>query len=304
MDDWKFIKQVGLEIEGGWKDSRQDLVYDGSLRYDEFKNIDYDDYSVKRKIGELVTKPFSSLKEVLDFIDNNWPDESTERCGFHVHTSFHNIAIYSQLMEQVFFHFFLKTMEDWAKDRPCSNKFFWNRLNNGNKYCRKEFIPDKQINQRSKGEHRYTHLNYCYSFHKTVECRLFPVFESVETAKSATVAYLNCIESFLKQNPPQQDAIVDTMEFSENPSNELSEKIELIEDFKIQEINDKLILKPFNLFENSSGEKTTKYFSKVREKKQKSIIHGYKRINPYTNSSIPNFIISDDDFLTLTDIAT
>ena len=195
---FKFIDKIGLEIEGGWDKSRGDLIADGSVHVQDF-------VTSPKCTGELVSQPFSDIGDAISFVMNNWPTESTKRCGFHIHVSFKNIAYYSALMERKFFDYFIQKMtefgEKWDGTNRILNPLFWERLEDKNQFCRKIFAPDKQVKLKAKGtSDRYTQINYCYSFHKTVECRLFPTFIDPNLAVAALKALVNCYESYLSQN--------------------------------------------------------------------------------------------------------
>ena len=225
MKSSKYLDHIGVEIEGGFKEKPKVLLEnDGSLRRDEFYNSNY--------VGEIISPPLEEKEDLFKFMEENWPTEVTARCGFHFHFSLKSILFYTQLMSEKFYkNYFMRDMRKWGKDYPCNNKSFWSRLDDGNHFCRAMFIPDKQIPLTQKVETRYTHLNYCYAMHKTIECRLFPMFVEFETGQSAIETLINCIENYLTKNPPE----------------ELVEKIEL-EDENIIELPKKFKIEPFNLY--------------------------------------------------------
>lgn len=225
MKNSKFIQCLGGELEGGWKIKPKDLGTDNSIRTDEFYNSDY--------IGEVRSPAFEEKEDLFKFMEENWPTEVTQRCGYHIHFSLKNLLFYSQLMsEQFYLNYFLKEIKRWGEEYPCTNKNFWNRLEDGNIFCRKKFTPDVQVQLTIKNDVRYTHLNFCYGLHKTIECRLFPMFLEYQTGRSAVEVLLNCIEKYL----------------NENPSREVIEIVDLLDE---NEIEENQILKPrlFNLFE-------------------------------------------------------
>ena len=110
-------------------------------------------------------------------------------------------------MEKEFFDVFSRKIKAWAENFPVPDNNFWSRVNGDNKYCRNTFMPDVQVSEISKGEmgneKRYTHLNYCFAMHKTVECRLFPMFKDFKTGKSATETLLKIANDYLKENSPK-----------------------------------------------------------------------------------------------------
>ena len=197
---FNFIDKVGLEIEGCWSEPRCDLVVDGSMREFEFKRPFTIDGNRTPLFGELVSIPFASLEEVIHFLDKNWVAETGQRCGYHIHISLRKYAYYCALMSQSFLQFFLSSMEEWGQKNNCKDDRFWERLSDRNKFCRLRWIPDTQVNITKKtvsDERRYCVLNFCWGLHKTLENRLFPTFFDVEMAKSATIAFLNCVEDYL-----------------------------------------------------------------------------------------------------------
>lgn len=280
---FKFIDKIGLEIEGGWVNGRSDLTQDGSLRYDEFTAVSYrDDYDARTKIGELISpRPHATLEEAVNFLNKNWPDDMTARCGFHIHFSLKNIRYYGQLMNKDFFDFFMGKMREWATDYCCSNPQFWDRIENNNRYSRTSFSPEKQIKATAKGDHRYTHLNYCFAMHKTIECRLFPTFESAETAISALTALVNCVEGWLESNPCAIDDTSEALDFTNEQGNEpIEESLEM----SLDENELPLSLKPFNFFlDNPAEKKPTKFFETESSPIVKPKRPYVRRKNPYQN---------------------
>ncbi len=245
----KYIHKIGLELEGGWDKRRDDLTEDGSVHKQDFSN------SVCT--GELVSKPFDSLEECLEFLKENWPSETTNRCGFHIHLSYHSINSYNQLMSNDFYAQFLKDMEKWGKNYPCTNEQFWDRLNNKNTFCKKQFIPEKQIVMKQKKNSdptRYTHLNFCYGIHKTLECRLFPTFISSKTACSALEAFVDCVENYLEAAKPIQEIVEEEVTFDETEVENKKESAAGL--FK---------LKPFNLYSKLDSKKDSFYEKMMKE---------------------------------------
>lgn len=240
MEGYKHINKIGSELESGWYKPRNDLIADGSLRNGEFTNKCV-------CIGELVTPAFEDKTQLYKFLQDNYPDESTARCSMHVHVSVNSLGNYTSCMSPKFYNdYFLPAMNKWGKDYPCKSKLFWNRLEDGNQYCRKLFFPDKQVKLKQKGTtDRYTHLNFAYSMHKTIECRLFPMFEKAETAISAIEALLDCFEGYLEKFPePEEINVSGTVLDESNLDEELKDQ-----EFKIDEPNSPIKIAKFNYFE-------------------------------------------------------
>lgn len=222
MSEFKYIDKVGLELEGLWfKRQEKELVRDASLEWGQFTkgqqlsregklNTDYINYHM----GEKTSKPLDDWDRVAKYLTENWPDETSKKSAFHIHVSLKDINLYSALMPREFYDFFLIEMEKWGKNYPCTNQMFWDRLEDKNKYARRQFRPERQITQKTKehnDENRYTHLNYCYGVFQTVECRLFPTFMDYRTAISATKALIDCIDAYLDKNPTGNIAKAETI---------------------------------------------------------------------------------------------
>lgn len=221
------IHRVGFEVEGAWVTMRNDLHDDAS-----FSRHDFPHYL---SVGEYVSEPFDNPQDLFANIYDNWPEGKCAKCGYHIHVSLKDVFLYSALMNEKFYEYFLLCMEKWANTYPCKSKEFWSRLHGEVKYCKKQFIPDYQVTFKEKGvnrESRRTQLHYCYGQTQTLENRLFPVFQDAETAISATKAFLNCVEIYLSENPTQEKNV------SECVSTETPDKQ-----------TDRLKISNFNLFD-------------------------------------------------------
>lgn len=192
MEAFKNISRAGFEVEGGWNyRPRLPMKGDGSVS------------GVSGDRGEIASPPYDDYEILCKDLEENYPSDCNKSCGFHIHVSFQSIHDYGLLMEKGFFDFFQEKMKAWGKNYPCKNKEFWDRLNGGNTYCAKTFNPEEQISGRS-GE-RYTQLNFCaYLRHKTVECRLLPMFKQKDTAKSALKQVLSIFDDWITQQKKQE----------------------------------------------------------------------------------------------------
>lgn len=239
---WKFIKAVGLELEGGFKSKRTDLHQDDSLKHDQFSN--------SASIGELISEPIDTEEGYINWIKNAYTDfsENPPCAAFHIHVSFKHINYYSQCMSEDFCEKFLVAMKKWGEDYPIRNKYFWERLRGKNKYCVNEFRAYNQVKCTTKDEMRKdnlrrTVLNYCFGLHKTIENRLFPTFKTSHAAISATKGYLDFIESYLENNPISKDEIlmeiVDEDEFHEPNFLKKTEDIITLKRFNLYSLNRK-----------------------------------------------------------------
>jgi hypothetical protein len=182
----KFINKMGVEIEGAWYNGQPyGLKSDSSVR----ARADYH--------GESVSDPIGSFRELTKFITDNYPEEKDESCGLHVHFSFNSLGYYSMLMDKGFMPYFSKFMKEWGETNAIRDTHFWERLNDRNRFCRREVNPDQQVIHRDRGYSRYTQWNYAWGVHKTAECRVLPVFASVKNAVKAVSAVRRCVGLWL-----------------------------------------------------------------------------------------------------------
>ena len=233
---FNFIDKIGVEIEGGWDKTRDDLIPDAGIRMDDFKK--------SAICGELVSKPIDNYDEVEAFLRANWPTETQSMCGLHFHFSFKDISHYTALMHKSFHKFFLDSMQKFGESYPIQNNHFWNRLEDKNKFCKNRFAPNEQIFLKKKISNdpgRYTQLHYAYGLHKTIESRLLPTFVTVECAIAGLQAHIACFEGFLDANPPKP--------FDFNQEIMLDEVIDEkeLEHIKVKKFAPPKV-KPFNIF--------------------------------------------------------
>lgn len=215
------VDKLGVEIEGYWENiprpSNNDLIHDihedGSVEFDDHDGSndctddceidsygDCIDHSPNNDgyIGECVSKPLS-IDDAITFVDKCYPDETNSSCGLHVHLSVKSKIAYMKLTSPKFYDYFIKRITDWGHKKGIrQGSQFWKRLQGENTYCLNQFNPEAQY-RTSEHYHgsRYTHLNYCYGLHGTVECRLFPAFQDKELAKSAVKEYYNIVQDYL-----------------------------------------------------------------------------------------------------------
>lgn len=252
----KFIDKIGLELEGAWFSKQANLHDDRSvtgytnkfLKWGKkYNNGDFPDYdgNYLNYIGEMVSPPLTYAQSIA-YLEKNWPDDTMERCGFHIHVSFKNISLYSKLMEPDFFAYFLKAIEKWAVKTDCQNQWFWNRLRGENQFCKKIFTPEVQVKFKTKPDcsaTRYSILNYCYGIHKTIECRLLPTFPNKDVAISAFQAVIEIFETYLTEHPPLSAASLSGgVEVDMSPT--VSEEICVIDNTPVPETIEKSIAKP------------------------------------------------------------
>lgn len=186
----KYIDKIGVEMEGAWDEKPEKL---------------YEDVSVTCRgnyHGETCSPP-SVYHDLEKYIKNNCPDYVDPSCGLHVHISFKSVNDYLRLTDKAFHDFFKQEMKKFGESMgyKATHRFF-NRLSGKNKFCNDEFRPDDQIYLKTKADARRTHLNYCYSLHGTIECRLFPSYNNPTEVMEAVKAFISCVEKYLENNPP------------------------------------------------------------------------------------------------------
>ena len=227
MEGYKFVNKCGIEIEGCWKEIRTDLVPDASLHDGTHFETPFALHPVSGQkvalFGELVSPPLSKIEDIYKLIDENWPDYLHSQCGFHIHISLNSVGLYCHCMSRKFYDNFLSAACSWGEKFCPKDRLFWDRLNDKNRYCRKRFIPDAQVVCKSKDDARdrqvrATHFNYCFGQHKTIECRLFPMWQNKDIAKEAVVFLINFFENYLSEitNPDAPLIVPDEM-FLEEP---------------------------------------------------------------------------------------
>lgn len=191
--------QMGVELEGSWVRPRATVANEirgAKAVSDPSVKIGHGDP------GEIITRPHANLEELLADVNHLYPDNVHVSCGMHVHASFTPMNG-SVIASTDFYTYFKQKWELWGKKMKLDRHHeFWARLHGTNKNARDEFNPEVQLKgdgRGGKGGHaRYTMLNfYAWEIHKTVECRLLPMFADKEISKEA-IRYLAWIyDSYL-----------------------------------------------------------------------------------------------------------
>ena len=183
------INCLGVELEGGWDGAPAGYEQDGSVE------------CCGEHTGEVHSAPLH-LEPLLYWIPRHYPEYSDDTCGFHVHFSLKDVNDYLTLTDRSFYNFFRSRLNTWGKTYPITNPAFWHRLDGKNTYCKKDFLPEKQIYREDKSGTRYTQLNYCYGLHGTIECRVFPMFQRSSVAQAAVCQLVDIVETYLLMHPP------------------------------------------------------------------------------------------------------
>jgi hypothetical protein len=192
--DFVAIDRVGVELEGGWVSRPGNAAYHN----DPSVHIAYGTNGATI-IGEMVSAPMSRWEEISDWILATHPIAHNRSCGMHVHVSFKERRSYARLMDIKFYEYFIERMKAWGERAGLKpDHLFWERLDGLNQFAEKKFRPDVQAAQKFKaGQVRYTHLNYCFSLRKTIECRLAPVFKQARIAVTFAQELCNIYEAYL-----------------------------------------------------------------------------------------------------------
>jgi hypothetical protein len=191
--------RLGIEIEGRWlnlREARQNAAGRGMTGCSD-GSVTGSTHSFAAPY-EFQTVP-GTLAKSLEQLLALYPDEADASCGMHVHVSFDAATDVTLLCTPAFFDFFRARwtawgdrMNIWGKENNRGE--FWRRLNGGNDYCRVNTITPTNIQRMD----RYHQLNFsAYSEHKTVECRLLPMFRTQSLAVAAVVELVEIIEDFL-----------------------------------------------------------------------------------------------------------
>ncbi len=219
----KFISKIGVELEGGWlvpPDTDYEIHEDISVK-NGFEGFPFFKKGKEncQHWGEIASKPLR-ISGVMSFLDANFPDDTNESCGFHIHISVKRTIDYARLMKRDFFNAFLEATRAWGKDEgiPLTDPF-WARLEGKNRFAKKIFRPEAQIAVTGKtgaeaGEFgtdtRRTLLNYCWSMHRTLECRLFPGWKDKALCKKAVDFFVTFVEGYLEEKSKRKMKLLKT----------------------------------------------------------------------------------------------
>jgi hypothetical protein len=210
---------VGVEIEGRFLnvDDLAEEVDNAGLTHCEDGSI-HDSPDSDCSAMEIQTIP-GSLVEQLRQLSRFYPDEADGSCGMHVHVSFNDPCCITQLSTPEFVEYFHRRWRAWGE----SNKLlpfgqFFSRLTGGNDYC---IANTERDCENPFNTDRYRQLNFAaWREHKTLECRLLPMFRDAKLAYSALVELLSIYEDWLGRDCP---AIVSPHEIKMSDVGELAE---------------------------------------------------------------------------------
>lgn len=188
----RYIDKIGFEVEGGWHQSPNFRIHhDGSVNVAAYT------------VGEYASKALDTVAEVAKDIVRCYPDEKNSSCGFHVHVSLKSLSDYSRLMSSGFHNMFYEKLKEFSKTLNDNDKELLRpRMGGSNRYCMNmqnsaAEIMQRQSEQVDKESVRYYALNFCYSLHGTLECRVFPMFSKPMVAIAAMKMFIGCINDYL-----------------------------------------------------------------------------------------------------------
>ncbi len=209
--EFKFYDKVGIEIEGRWHDISEarraagdwsaDTTGDGSISRS---------FATAASSMEIRTNPGTishALKQLLAL----YPDETDSSCGMHVHISFADPLFCTQLMTNEFFEYFRGRFAAWGEAQgflPSSN--FFKRLRGENSFCQINTVAADPFNVD-----RYRQLNFsAWHSHKTLECRLLPMFRDSRHGVSAVLELMDIIHTWVAGAAEQHGASLPAHECS------------------------------------------------------------------------------------------
>lgn len=173
--------KIGVEIEGCWVDADAMRAKARALGCSVVSDGSVSTYAHNTP-QEIRSVPESSFLAVASQVHALYPDEANRSCGMHVHVSFNPTDV-AFIANGQFFQFFRDRWKSWGERMgiPPESEF-WQRLAGDNNYCRlntREFTTQESL---TNGD-RYMQLNFCsLTRHRTVECRLLPMFRTEKLA--------------------------------------------------------------------------------------------------------------------------
>jgi len=186
--------RIGIEIEGRWRDLNDqiDMACVDGLSHCSDGSVHN---SSTARGHEFQTKP-GTLAEVLRMLVKHYPDETDYSCGMHVHVSFKDPTLVTLLATPEFYAYFKRRWETWGREQNLApNGEFFARLSGQNDYCH----PNNHTNDENiTSIDRYHQLNFsAWNEHRTVECRLLPMFRRVSLGVKAVQNLISIFEDWL-----------------------------------------------------------------------------------------------------------
>lgn len=209
--------KIGIEIEGRWLD-----LVAVQNRAEAFEASYTTDGSIRRSGSaarpyEIQSHP-GSLAHQLNQLHAMYPDEADKSCGMHIHVSFnpHDVAY---LNTKAFYAYFKAEWTTWGREAgiPADSEF-WVRLEGENEYCAPNHDEYRDYDAMRNAP-RYQQLNFsAWAEHKTVECRLLPMFRHESLARSAVCKLIDIYESWLMRMVPEILTVAAAIETAKAPA--------------------------------------------------------------------------------------
>jgi len=219
------VARVGVELEGGWTKLPEGahLEHDGSVyRGMRATGIQY---------GEIQLGPMLPA-QLPAAMRKYYPDHVNASCGLHLHMGFETVLHYSILMVPEYQDTIIEYVRRWAEKEGIDKKHgLWHRLSGKSEFCQHKFWPDEQARARrdhdqNRHGHRYTVINYCYTAHGTIECRLLQMFKDVEQSIRALRLVIDVTNAcLLKLMPNIKETHKGKVEFSDTKYEEYVEEV-------------------------------------------------------------------------------
>ena len=209
----RYIDKIGVELEGGWEEKPEGLRPDASVY---ISNSNY--------VGEISSIPFGNIKELRKWLFKNYPKKVNNTCGLHIHISLKNVLLYSKVMTKEFHKYVKNSIIDFinvtkldAEDKDNLIK----RIKGCNRFCGDSFRADEQVIQEYKETCRYTHINYCFSLHGTIEFRILCMFKSKHNALKFIKVIIKCVNEYLKKVVKEKEELVVQNVFEEDKNEKI-----------------------------------------------------------------------------------
>lgn len=194
--------KIGIEVEGFWRVDDFRTVKDAAAQWHMGScgdgSLNGDDIEADVTSHEFQTRP-GSLGEAISQLLAVYPHFTNASAGMHVHVSFQPGDV-TALTCNEFFEFFAARWEAWGRTNGVQGEF-WKRLRGENQYCRKPSYDlmwgrNRSGNVADMG--RYNQLNFsAWSEHRTVECRLLPMFRDARLGVLAVEELIAIYEDWL-----------------------------------------------------------------------------------------------------------
>lgn len=210
----QILNQVGVELEGGYpyltiNNITNPLDIKEFSTEEERENyrlvMTTEDGSLSGRLPEghcwheIQTKPlpYLDLPRLLDIIKMFAPPHYNHTCGLHIHTSFMSDDLYGLIATKSFVNYMRSQLVQFCYelsqrfdyDTVETAKRLRDRLDGLNSYCLQNVKILPQMGEESSSD-RYAFLNYCYTKHGTLECRVFPMMP-VPLIQETVTFYLN-----------------------------------------------------------------------------------------------------------------